>query len=62
LYAKDSYVNKHWTAERNTSTKWNVYTRELVPGRDGHLFPLRRGVHRAATGNEGVLLHTHFAS
>ncbi|KAI9567857.1 carbohydrate esterase family 16 protein [Boletus coccyginus] len=29
LYAKDSYINRYWTAERNT-TEWNVYMRELV--------------------------------
>jgi len=29
LYAKDSYINRYWTAERNT-TEWSVYMRELV--------------------------------
>jgi hypothetical protein len=29
LYAADSYPNKYWTAERNT-TEWSVYMRELV--------------------------------
>ena len=29
LYSKDSYPNKYWTAQRNT-TEWNVFMKELV--------------------------------
>ena len=29
LYAADSYPNRYWTAQRNT-TEWNVFIKELT--------------------------------
>ena len=29
LYSADSYPNRYWTAERNT-TEWNVFMKELT--------------------------------
>ncbi|KAN0082890.1 carbohydrate esterase family 16 protein [Tylopilus felleus] len=54
LYTYDSYPNKYWTAQRNT-TEWNVFMRELITQLELQaLAPTLPGAHIASFDSYGL--------